>query len=373
MLTDNERQFCFPKPHDTGRFFFLVSINPQIYTRSKIIQIYSNLTMWIKRLGKAEIVHQFRKAVRHFIRIRCRFILINFPLLNILLDELTFTHKNSTFIDKYKNKKSSTAEDSLNLLRSTMLTVKLDTGFNIEIDFPISPFHRRMFAYFIDLMVMYFYWKLMQFVFGTQLEKENSPIAWLSVLIGIPVLLYYPLLEILTNGQTIGKIIMGIRVITLEGGQASISQYLIRWMFRTIDFPVWIFFAIWKGAVPWYSSILAFTGIASVILSNKSQRIGDIVAGTIVIFTRSKTTWQETVFTEIEDGYKPRYPQVMKMSDKDINSLKMIIDTVKKNRNHELAFRIAERIKWKLEMQGDQDAQDFLETLLKDYNFYTSR
>ncbi len=33
-----------------------------------------------------------------------------------------------------------TAEDSLNLLRSTMLTVKLDTGFNIEIDFPISPF-----------------------------------------------------------------------------------------------------------------------------------------------------------------------------------------------------------------------------------------
>jgi hypothetical protein len=51
----------------------------------------------------------------------------------------------------------------------------------------------------------------------------------------------------------------------------------------------------------------------------------------------------------------------------------MIIDTVKKNNNHELALRIAERIKWKLNMQGDQDPQDFLETLLKDYNYYSSR
>ena len=37
---------------------------------------------------------------------------------------------------------------------------------------------------------------------------------------------------------------MGIRVITLEGGQASLSQYLLRWVFRLADFPVWIFGAI---------------------------------------------------------------------------------------------------------------------------------
>jgi uncharacterized RDD family membrane protein YckC len=254
-----------------------------------------------------------------------------------------------------------------------MLTVKLDTGFNIEVDFPISPFHRRMFAYLIDVMVMFFYWKIIQLLLDYRLQRENEDFVWLSVLISIPILLYYPVMEILTNGQTIGKKIMGIRVIRMEGGQASVSQYILRWMFRTIDFPVWIFLTIWSGAVPWYSSIFVFTGIASIIISNKSQRIGDIVAGTIVIFTRSKSSWQDTVFTELEADYKPRYPQVMQMSDKDINSLKMIIDTVKKNRNHELAFRIAERIKWKLNMQGDQDPQDFLETLLKDYNYYSSR
>jgi uncharacterized RDD family membrane protein YckC len=250
-----------------------------------------------------------------------------------------------------------------------MISVKLDTGFNIEVDFPISPFHRRMFAWCIDALVMYLYFILSYRTFA---YRETST-HWLMTLGGIPVLIYYPVLEILTNGQTVGKKLLGIRVITLEGGQASISQYLLRWMFRAADFPIWIFFAIAQGALPWYSSILAFSGLACVIISDKSQRIGDIVAGTIVIFTRSKTSWQDTVFTELEADYKPRYPQVMNMSDKDLNSLKLIIDNVKKNKNHDLAFRIAERIKSKLNMQGDQDALDFLETLLKDYNYYSTR
>ena len=253
-----------------------------------------------------------------------------------------------------------------------MLTVKLDTGFNIEIDFPISPFHRRMFAWCIDVMVMFFYGllcsKLTDFLPRQKLSEEQ----WLYILIGFPVLFYYPVMEILTNGQTIGKKIVGIRVITLEGGQASISQYIIRWVFRLADFPVWIFGAIANGSLPWYTSVLAFSGVACVIMSDKSQRIGDIVAGTIVIFTRSKTSWQNTVFTEVKADYKPHYPQVMQMSDKDLNSLKMIIETVKKNNNHELAFRIAERIKSKLNIQGDQDAKDFLESLLKDYNYYSN-
>ncbi|MDP4131941.1 MAG: RDD family protein, partial [Bacteroidota bacterium] len=174
------------------------------------------------------------------------------------------------------------------------------------------------------------------------------------------------------NGQTVGKKLLGIRIITLEGGQATVSQYLLRWLFRTVDFPLWIFFAIFTGALPWYCSVLTFSGIACVIMSDKSQRIGDIVAGTIVIFTRSKTSWQDTVFTEVEDGYKPRYPEVMKLSDKDLNSLKGFIETVKKKNNYDISFRIAERIKWKLGIQSDQDPLEFLETLLKDYNYYTA-
>ena len=252
-----------------------------------------------------------------------------------------------------------------------MLSVKLDTGFNIEVDFPISPFYKRLFAFIIDLFTLWLY-----FIFVGKLEllipaRALSATQWVGEAIWIPVILYYPLMEIFTNCQTIGKTVMGIRVITLEGGRASISQYLIRWVFLLVDFPVWILPMIFIGALPWYSSVLLFTGIGSVIISDKSQRIGEILSGTIIIFTRSKSSLQDTVFIEVEAGYKPRYPKVMQMSDKDLNSLKMIIENVKKNNNHDLAFRIAERIKSKLNIQGDQDARDFLETLLKDYNYYS--
>lgn len=253
-----------------------------------------------------------------------------------------------------------------------MQTVKLDTGFNIEVDFPISPFHRRMFAYCLDLTVILLYGLLCSKIVGILPQKSLTEKEWLWILIGLPALFYYPVLEILTDGQTIGKKIMGIRVITLDGGHPSVSQYILRWVFRLADFPFWIFLAIAGGNLPWWLSFLLFSGIACVVISDKSQRIGDIVAGTIVIFTRSNTSWEDTVFIELETDYEPRYPQVMQMSDKDLNSLKMIITTVKKSKNHDLAFRIAERIKSKLVMQGDQDALDFLETLLKDYNYYSN-
>src|SRR5579863_692884 len=360
MFADYQGQFCFPEPYYTGRFLLFIFIDAQVYAGSQFVEIERHFALRIKSLCITQIVHQFCKPRSHFIRVRCRIILIIFPLLNILLYELTFTHKNTTFIYKY------------NVSPNIMLTVKLDTGFNIEIDFPISPFHRRMFAWCIDALVLFLYGLLCSKFIELLPQKKLTENQWLYILVGLPVLFYYPLMEILTNGQTIGKKILGIRVITLEGGQASISQYIIRWVFRLADFPVWICGAIATGSLPWYCSVLAFSGIACVIISDKSQRIGDMVAGTIVIFTRSKTSWQDTVFTELEADYKPRYPQVMQMSDKDINSLKMIIETIKRNNNHDLAFRIAERIKWKLNLQADQDSKDFLETLLKDYNYYSS-
>lgn len=253
-----------------------------------------------------------------------------------------------------------------------MSTINLETGFNIEVDFAVAPFHRRMFAWCIDILVMYFYNQVLSRLFHTSIGKSLNEKEWIYLLFNLPILFYYPVSEFISNGRTIGKQLMGIRVITTEGGQASMSQYGLRWIFRFIDFPIWIFLSIFSGELPWWSSVFLLSGIACVIFSEKSQRIGDIIAGTIVIYTRHKSSWRDTVFTEVETGYKPLYPQVMKLSDKDINSLKAVIENTRKTNNHDLAFRIAERIKSKFQMQTSQDAIDFLETLLKDYNYYSA-
>lgn len=252
------------------------------------------------------------------------------------------------------------------------MLVKLDTGFNIEVEFPISPFAKRLVAWIIDLAVLFVYLWL-----GSKLLYLITPrwsdIEWVAILFGLPVLIYHPLLEILFNGQSFGKKAMSIKVIAEDGGQPTISQYLIRWIFRLADFPIWIFGMIAGSALPWWCSLFLFAGIATVIASAKSQRIGDIVAGTIVIDTRTRTSWQDTVFTELESTYQPKYPAVMRLSDKDINTLKSIIETVKKKNDYDLALRIADRIKSKLVIVSEQDSLEFLETLLKDYNYYSTK
>jgi len=239
-----------------------------------------------------------------------------------------------------------------------MIVVKLDTGFNIEVEFPITQFHRRLLAWVIDLLVIFAYVQIVSKIFDLPaffiwfIDFFGS---WTWVVATLPSALYHLLMEIFLNGQSIGKQVMKIKVITLEGGQPSISQYMIRWMFRMIDF-----------------GLLFLPSFFCVILTPRSQRVGDLIAGTIVIDTNPKTTWQDTIFTEIRSDYKPKYAQVMQLSDRDINTLTSIIASVRKRNDYELAHRISERIQSKLNMQAEEDSLTFLEILLKDYNYYST-
>ncbi|MDO6431215.1 RDD family protein [Flavitalea sp. BT771] len=251
-----------------------------------------------------------------------------------------------------------------------MPLVKLDTGFNIEVEFAITPFHKRFLAWMIDFVILIAYYLFMSKLLNVAMSGERE---WIYVLAGLPPLFYHLICEITMNGQTVGKKAMSIKVITLDGGQPSLSQYLIRWVFRLADFPVWIMPSIAFGALPWWCAIFLFGGLASVISTPHTQRIGDLIAGTIIIDTRTHTSWEDTVFTELENDYRPRFPQVMQLTDKDINTLKSIINTVAKKRDYDLSMRIGERIKSKLRIESDQDSLDFLETLLKDYNYYSTQ
>ncbi|MBS1662643.1 MAG: RDD family protein [Bacteroidetes bacterium] len=251
-----------------------------------------------------------------------------------------------------------------------MLHVKLDTGFNIEIDFLLAPFGKRLLAWIIDIAIIVAYYLLWNMILGSFFWFSMG---WLTVLIGLPPFLYHLLCETFLNGQSIGKKALRIKVIAEDGGQPTFSQFLIRWLFRLADWPIWIFAAISIAGLPWWSSILFFSGLACIIITPYSQRLGDLVAGTILIDTRNRTSWEDTVFTEVEEDYHPRYPKVMQLTDKDINTLKGIINTVSKSGDYDLSMRIADRIRTKLDIPSDQDSLEFLQTLLKDYNYYSTR
>ena len=60
--------------------------------------------------------------------------------------------------------------------------------------------------------------------------------------ISVPMLLYSLVCEVLMHGQTIGKKLLNIRVISLDGGEPQLSQYIVRWMFKAFEWP--FFFGI---------------------------------------------------------------------------------------------------------------------------------
>jgi len=255
-----------------------------------------------------------------------------------------------------------------------MPLVKLDTGYNIEVEFAIAPFHKRLIAWITDLLICWLIVKTLAFWTNTDsFFIWTHPGTVKGVLISLPVLFYHLFFEIMMNGRSPGKLAMKCKVITEEGGQPGIGQYLIRWVFRLVDFPLWILGAAVMQVLPWWTAPLIFSGLLSVILTAKSQRLGDIVAGTLLIDTKNGTSWEDTVFTELSEHYTPLYPQVMQLSDRDINTLKTIIETVKKENDHETARKIAQRIQTKINITTEQYPLEFLESLLMDYNYYSTR
>jgi hypothetical protein len=70
----------------------------------------------------------------------------------------------------------------------------------------------------------------------------------------------------------------------------------------------------------------------------------------------------------VAEGYSPSFPQVMQLSDRDINALKSILDAAKKHHDYNLALNASEKIKTHLKIETSLSPFDFLEILLKDYN-----
>ena len=134
-----------------------------------------------------------------------------------------------------------------------MSNIRVATNFNIDIEFTAPPFYRRLFAWVIVIIVLVFYiivasnfleW------FDAQLDnkEENNITRWaVSLLLMLPFLLYHVVMETTVNGQSIGKKIMGIKVVSENGGRPSISQFIIRWLIRTSDYTLIIIIIVIDG------------------------------------------------------------------------------------------------------------------------------
>jgi uncharacterized RDD family membrane protein YckC len=92
---------------------------------------------------------------------------------------------------------------------------------------------------------------------------------------------YGALFETFMNGQTPGKWILGVRVVTRDGQPISGMQAVLRNLFRWVDMapPVYVYFG--DMAVPF--NITCMTALITMSIDPRFRRLGDLAAGTMVV------------------------------------------------------------------------------------------
>ena len=137
---------------------------------------------------------------------------------------------------------------------------------------------RRIGAYWIDGVIVLIVNLVAQTIFNAvsgDALKSNDPGQALTALLAFVVLVFvldalYVVTQEAASGQTLGKRALGIRVVKTDGGPIDVDAALIRYVF--------LFFA--------FLGLGGLVTLLMVALSDTKQRLGDRVAGTVVIRSR---------------------------------------------------------------------------------------
>jgi uncharacterized RDD family membrane protein YckC len=246
-----------------------------------------------------------------------------------------------------------------------MAQLSINTTQNVNISFTAAPVSDRLLASLADLLVKTAYYIVIYYVFfeGIGLNtKFNHMDGWsvaaICLLFYLPIMTYSLVQESIFEGQTLGKRLLRIKVVKIDGYQATFAEYLIRWFCRIIDT------FIWTGG-----GVIALITVAT---SKKSQRIGDMAAGTAVISLKNKINISHTILEEIGEEYVPVYPLVIKLSDNDMRIIKETFHAAKARQDYVTVHKLKVKIETVtgIKNQSGPD-EDFIRTILKDYNFYT--
>jgi uncharacterized RDD family membrane protein YckC len=242
------------------------------------------------------------------------------------------------------------------------MVIEVQTTQNVTIDYETAGIGYRLLAYMLDwvvILIWYLGWIGIISIFSEtgiwSAFDGNGIMIFLIIIIVFPIIFYDLLFETLNHGQSIGKMIVKIRVVNVDGTAPSGTSFLLRWLFRAIDF----------------SMTEGFLAIIMIAITKKSQRLGDYLAGTTVIDLRLNAGNKELKLSDLDfhEDYKVSYNDVLyKLSDKDIQTIRSIIDDQRMQYNEYFTQRLADRIKLITGYEYNGPNRVFLRKVVSDYN-----
>ena len=244
-----------------------------------------------------------------------------------------------------------------------MENIGIETTQNVDIQYNIASIGDRVLSQIIDMLVLFGYGFGMIFVILFLRDTYSCssfyyPTA-VFIILYLPFFFYDFLCEIFLNGQSIGKKVLKIKVVKIEGSQPGIGSYFLRWLIKPLD----VFFT--------YGSV----GIITMLINGKGQRLGDLAANTTVIKLKQEVKLEEIIIPKVIKDYEIKFPEVSILSDKDIQVIKDVLNH-RKNTDAISYQNILEKAKVgianKMGVQSEMNALFFLDTVIKDYTYLNS-
>ena len=240
-----------------------------------------------------------------------------------------------------------------------MSNLQINTTQNVNLNYKIVSIGERILAFLIDGFILYLYAILVDLIGDAigYVYKDGWTQRGLVGLIFLPAMFYSVLMHSLFNGRTVGKMLLKMRVVRFDGTPVHWSNYLVRWMLRLVD--IWLFF----GSI----------GLLTILFSERRQRLGDAAAGTVVISTKNKTKVSHTILEEVEETYVPRFTNVTLLTDKDVRLIKDTYQIAKRSNDYKTLNALRIKVDSILKTNSELYDRQYLDTVLKDYNYYTQK
>lgn len=235
--------------------------------------------------------------------------------------------------------------------------MKIDTPEQIALELPLAGIGSRFLAMAIDTLIQFALYLVAGILFFLILGLGAS-VLWyvprtIGPALGIFLLFaiywgYFAIFEIVWKGQTPGKRFAGIRVIKESGRPINAFEAIGRNLMRAVD------------GLPGIYGV----GLVCMMLNKQSRRLGDFVAGTVVVHEKPteeiRPTWNTATDTASATGGLGRVTADELVLVESYLSRRFELDPEVRLRT---AIQIADRIKTKtgLEPQPHQHVDDFLE------------
>jgi uncharacterized RDD family membrane protein YckC len=163
------------------------------------------------------------------------------------------------------------------MTNSQLEPARMVTPEAVALEFRTANLGSRILAYLIDMVVVVA--GILVGLFAVALLGQASDVVvpdWVAltiVLVLLPAwwLGYFIAFETLWRGRTLGKAALGLRVVTKEGAPVRFRHAAIRGLLGLVDFLV----------------LGGFLAVVFILFTRDNQRLGDLVAGTLVLRERS--------------------------------------------------------------------------------------